>query len=288
MNVEIFDERRCLLGEGPIAYGSNHELVAWVDILKKKVHFRNIATSATDEMRTDEDVSFVISRNDGGFILGTSTGPVGISPSIDLPLLKHPTSPRMRFNDAKVSPQGDLWFGTMSYDELPEVAALYRLSSRERTIQEVVSNVSISNGTVWSTDGSLMYFIDSPTRSIWVFDYDGYEISNKRLGIRFPDEFGYPDGMTIDSQGGLWVAFWMGSGVRRFDPALGFKESARIMTPAKRATSCVFAGENLEQLIITSSHSNDVDEPREAGMTYICEPGVTGLPTAQFLVHSES
>jgi len=284
IKVEIFDERRCLLGEGPISYGDKNNSISWVDILNKRVYSRTIDTGITQELQTDDDVSFIIPRTDGGFILGTTYGPVSAGPDLKIPILNHEGPHAMRFNDAKVSPDGDLWFGTMSYEEIPEVAGLYCLRSDDLTISKKLSQVSISNGTVWSSDESTMYFIDSPTRSIWVFNYDGENISDKRLGIRFPDEFGFPDGMTIDAEGGLWVAFWMGNAVRRFDPANNFSLTATVLTPAKRTTSCVFGGENLDQLIITSSHSDDPQEPHEAGMTFICKPGFVGLPTERFKV----
>ena len=284
IEVDIFDERRCLLGEGPISYGDKNNSISWVDILNKRVYSRTIDTGITEELQTEDHVSFVIPRTDGGLLLGTTHGPIGVGPDLTIPILKHEGPNAMRFNDAKVSPDGDLWFGTMSYEEIPEVAGLYCLLSNDLSISKKLSQVSISNGTVWSSDKSTMFYIDSPTRSIWLFDYDGENISDKRLGIRFPDEFGFPDGMTIDAEGGLWVAFWMGNAVRRFDPANNFSLTATVLTPAKRTTSCVFGGENLDQLIITSSHSDDPQEPHEAGMTFICTPGFVGLPTEPFKV----
>ncbi len=285
MDVAVFDERRCELGEGPISFGPANDAVAWVDITGQRVLFKTISSGITFEWNIGEDVGFIIPRSDEGFILGTRTGPIAISPKIEFPVRIENDPEPIKVNDAKVSPTGDLWFGTMSYSETPRVGALYRVDAETRGLKKILEEITVSNGTIWSLDGATMYYIDSPTRTLQLFDYDGFDISNRRVGLTFPEHYGYPDGMTIDAEGGLWIAFWMGNAVRRFDPSSNFKETAHIATPAKRTTSCVFAGENLDQLIITSAHENDSSEPNEAGMTFIANPGVRGVPTSLFKVN---
>jgi sugar lactone lactonase YvrE len=281
MNVEIFDERRCELGEGPISFGLQNESLAWVDITGQRVYFRDLKSGEINEWNVGEDIGFIIPRSDGGFILGNRTGPIAIEPSAEFPKRPIDDLEPTRLNDAKVSPTGDLWFGSMSYAETEGAGSLYRVSQNKK-LKKILSHVSVSNGIMWSLDGELMYYIDSPTRSVQIFDYDGRDISNRRVGIVFPEGYGFPDGMTIDAEGNLWIAFWMGSSVRAFDPSQGFAEIAKIETPAKRTTSCVFAGENLDLLIITSAHKNDSSEPQQAGMTYIVRPGVSGVATKAF------
>jgi len=284
MDVEIFDERRCELGEGPISFGLRNESVAWVDITGQRVHFRNLHSGEISECDVGEDVGFIIPRKNGGFILGNRNGPTAIEPAMDFPSRPVDDLEPTRLNDAKVSPTGDLWFGSMSYAETPGAGALYRVTENG-DLTKILSDVTVSNGTAWSPDTSQMYYIDSPTRSVQIFDYDGKDISNRRTGFVFPDAFGYPDGMTIDAEGNLWVAFWMGSAVRAFNPNQNFEEIARIATPAKRTTSCAFAGDGLDQLIITSAHKNDQSEPLEAGMTFVAQPGVKGTPIQQFTLN---
>lgn len=286
MDVAIFDERRCELGEGPISFGPTNDAVAWVDITGQRVLFRTISSGITFEWNIGEDVGFIIPRSDEGFILGTRTGPIAINPKIEFPARIENDPEPIKVNDAKVSPSGDLWFGTMSYSETPHVGALYRVDAQTRSLKKILEEITVSNGTIWSLDGATMYYIDSPTRTLQLFDYDGLDISNRRVGLTFPESYGYPDGMSIDAEGGLWIAFWMGNAVRRFDPSSNFSETAYIATPAKRTTSCVFAGENLDQLIITSAHENDSSEPNEAGMTFIANPGVRGVATSLFKVNS--
>jgi sugar lactone lactonase YvrE len=127
-----------------------------------------------------------------------------------------------------------------------------------------------------------MFYIDSPTRSLQAFDFDNGEISNGRVATRFPDHYGYPDGMSADVEGGLWISFWLGSAIRRFDSFNEFRMTEVIDIPVKRVTSSTFAGKNLDTLIITTAHKNDPTEPIEAGMVFITNPGVSGIPISLF------
>jgi sugar lactone lactonase YvrE len=172
----------------------------------------------------------------------------------------------------------------MSYAETSKAAALYRWRSGAAHLQKIISGTTVSNGLAWSADKSKMYFIDSPTQSLQVFSYADGEILEKVEVFNFPKEYGYPDGMCIDSEDGLWVAFWMGSAVRRFDTKQGFKETHLINTPSARTTSCVFVGAHLDKLIITSAHMDDPITTESAGKTFICEPGVIGTATSQLIV----
>jgi gluconolactonase len=188
----------------------------------------------------------------------------------------------MRWNDAKVAPNGDLWLGTMGYAEINPVAALYRMKSGSRTVEKIIPGVTVSNGVAWSMDFATMYYIDSPTRTLQAFNFNNGEISNGRVVARFPDSYGYPDGMSGDVEGGLWISFWLGSAVRRFDSLNEFRMTEVIETPVSRTTSSTFAGKNLETLIITTAHKNDPDESMEAGMVFIAHPGVRGISIPLF------
>lgn len=271
MKLEVFDERRCVLGEGPVSTGPNHLEIKWVDILGQRVLSRNLETCQTEELYPQEDVSFVIPRENGEDFLGISSNPLLTRNEID------PTP--IRWNDAKVSPTGDLWLGTMAYNEKPHAAALYRLSAKNRFLTRVLDGVTISNGIDWSDDGETMYYIDSPTYSVDAFDVVNGEIFNRRTVLTLDPEGGFPDGMCIDAEGGMWIAFWAGAAVRRYDIESGFALSEIIKTPASRTTSCTFAGPNWDSLIITSAHMNAKEGEAQAGMTFICKPGVKGRAT---------
>ena len=124
--------------------------------------------------------------------------------------------PTMRMNDGKCDRHGRFWAGTMAYDESAPagLGKLYRLDP-DLSVRTMLDGVSISNGIDWSPDDRLMYFVDSRTERVDVFDFDLDDgaISNRRTLIEVGAANGLPDGMTVDANGDLWVAQWGGSRV---------------------------------------------------------------------------
>ena len=289
MRATVFDDRRNILGEGPTATGPKNELITWVDIYGKKVRSRHLTSGAITEYQTVEDVGFAIPRKSGGEIIGTANGP--LFRDADGTLHKLPTREDadgyksgqvVRWNDAKVSPQGDLFLGTMAYDFKTNAGALYQLRGDGKHLRRLFGDVTISNGLDWTVDGKTMYYIDTPLGRVDIFDVEEREIKNRRTLVTFPESLGSPDGMSVDASNNLWVAFWMGHAVRCFDGKTGALLE-EISCPAPRITSCVFGGENLDQLIISSaSEDTDLKEYPEAGMIFIATPGVSGQKTALF------
>ena len=146
----------------------------------------------------------------------------------------------------------------------------------------VLGDVSISNGIGWSSDARTMYFVDTPTGCISTFDYDldSGTITNRRTLVEIPPEDGWPDGLTIDAEDCLWVAFWGGGVVRRYTPDGGL--DCVVAFPCKQVTSCVFVGPALDRLVVTSAlHGLAQPEPL-AGSTFVVDPDVTGTGTAAF------
>ena len=289
MKVEIFDERICSLGEGPAAGGAQNSEVSWVDILSSRVLTRNLNTGDTGEFSTGENVGFAIPRASGGYVLGTESGPVlrdengKLDPFLKLSDLE-PLASQMaiRWNDAKVSPSGNLWFGTMGYEMLPGTASLFKYDSKDSTVSRVLPNLTISNGMDWSDDGGTFYFIDSKWQAVHAFTVNNDELSEERTVIEIPESDGAPDGMCMDAEGGLWVALWGGSQVRRYDSNSNYELDHIIELAAPFVTSCAFAGKNLDTLLITSAENDHVDGPKEGGMTFCIKPGVTGRPSRTF------
>lgn len=282
--VELFDERQCTLGEGPVSFGPHHSEIEWVDIEGKKVLSRNLETGETGEYSVPELVGFVIPTESGKSLLGTVSGPIFYEGTEFTPYISRNEVDviPMRWNDAKVSPDGDLWLGSLSLTEEAGYGSLYRLNGRTKELQKVLSGTGISNGLAWSGDKKTLYYIDTLTFGIEAFDYHNQEISNRRMVIPCDTQFGFPDGMCIDTEDGLWVAFYNGSAVRRFDTRNNFAMTHEISVPALRTTSCAFAGKNLDKLVITSAERNDPASTIADGRTYICEPGFTGVATTLF------
>jgi sugar lactone lactonase YvrE len=281
ISVEVFDDRRCWLGEGPTASGENNNHVQWVDILNGKVLSKNFETSKTSEYKLDDHVGFAIPRIGGGDVLGTSNGPVlrDVEGNVSGLQKRETDTHKSRWNDAKVSHTGDLFLGTLSYDLVPKASGLYRISKDGSEIKKLLSELTLANGLDWSVDTQTFYFIDSLEHCVDAFSYDGQEITDRRTVIKF-GENEIPDGMCADGEDGLWIAFWDGSQVRRYDEK--YKLSEKIDLPVSYTTSCTFAGKDLDQLVITTAHNNEMGKHPQAGMTFICKPGIKGKKTTLF------
>jgi len=291
--VEVFDSRRNQLGEGPTATGIGNNHIQWCDIYGQLIRSKDLASGAISEYQVDEAVGFQIPRSNGGDILGTANGPV--LRDIDGKLTQlpsrqdadgYPDKVKLRWNDAKVSPDGNLFLGTMAYANQSNEGSFYRLSADGKKLDRLFGEVGISNGMDWSIDLTKMFYIDTLAMSVDLFDYNKGEISNRRKFIKVEDGMGYPDGMCTDAEDNLWVAFWAGSCVRGFDGNTG-KQIAEIKLPVQNVTSCCFAGEKLDKLIITSAVGNLGDLPDlvnypQTGFTFIAEPGVVGKKTNLF------
>lgn len=192
--------------------------------------------------------------------------------------------PRLRFNDGKCDPAGRLWVGTMDRREEEPLGCLYRVSDGG-AIAAMQRGVTVSNGLGWSPAGDRMYYIDSPTRRVWAYDFDmaSGEIGGRRVLAVFGETDGFPDGMAVDEEGCLWVAFWGGAKLLRIHPADG-RVLQQIDFPASKVTSCAFGGEHLDQLFVTTARVglDDEEEPL-AGRLFVCQPGVSGIASSRFL-----
>jgi sugar lactone lactonase YvrE len=279
---------KATLAEGPCWLEDRQKLL-WVDIEGSKVNLFDPASGKNQAWPAPSHVGVAVPTRRGDFLLATQQGFMRLDPeSGQLSPLVDPEShlPGNRFNDGKCDPQGRFWAGSIAYDRTPEVASLYRLTP-ELQYERMVDKVSTSNGMAWSLDGRTMYYIDTPTRRVDAFDFDGERgvIANRRTVIRVPEQLGKPDGMTIDREGMLWVALWGGRCVTRWDPARG-ELLGRIEVAAERVSSCCFGGTDYRTLFITTARTGLSPEALDlqplAGGLFAAEPGYQGLPPMRF------
>ena len=272
------------LGEGPV-WDARSRRLAWVDILASRVHLTDVDTGADEVIPTPSHVGAVVPRASGGYVAALQDGFWAIGSGRPVLIARIPeASTSLRFNDGKCDPAGRFWAGTIAYDESPAAGALYRLGPDGRATR-VLDGVTISNGLAWSADGRTMYFIDSATHRIDAFSFDPAtgEIDDRRPLVHIPPEHGWPDGMTIDADGGLWVALWRGSAVHRY---LDGRLDRTIDLPVSLPTSCAFGGDDLDELFVTSateglSAEEHVAQPL-AGAVFRLRPGVRGLPPVHY------
>lgn len=193
---------------------------------------------------------------------------------------------KIRFNDGKVGPAGNFWIGTMDKSCRPEAGNFFRISPNLGSSLQI-PKTSVSNGMAWTSDKKTFYYVDSPTFSIRAFDFDleNGTISNPRTVIEVPEEYGSPDGMSIDEEDMLWVAHWGGNCIRRWNPKTG-NELEKIEVDAPHVTSCCFGGKDLKTLYITSARSglndNQLEEFPLSGGLFAYEAHVRGTPINYF------
>jgi len=191
------------------------------------------------------------------------------------------TNDDVRMNEGGCDPDGRFYCGSMAYDQRSYAGALYRLDP-DGSVHVVLENLTISNGLEWSPDGTRAYYNDTPTQHIDVFDYDGEAgLTGRRPFAEVPAEAGGPDGLTVDEEGGVWVALYGGGAVRRYTPDGVLDEVIEVA--AKQVTACTFGGPGLVQLFITTSREGlEPGEDPLAGSLFRAAVGVTGLPVREF------
>lgn len=290
ITCELEFDAKAKLGEGP-CWDARNNLLYWVDIERFELHLYNPATKTDRAINVGQHIGAAVVRQSGGLLVALREGFYQLDPDTEqLTKIVDPEAdqPENRFNDGKCDPAGRFWAGTLFLPETePELGGLYCLDTNLQ-VQRKVDKVSISNGLAWSADEQTMYFIDSPTRQCFAFDYDkaSGEIGNRRVVVEIPEGEGWPDGMTIDAEGMLWIALWDGWCVRRYNPN-NRELLDEIKVPVARPTSAVFGGANLETLYITSARTRlsaeALAEQLLAGGIFKANPGVRGTPTREFL-----
>ena len=275
-----------ILGEGPV-WVEREGALYWVDIKGYKVFRHSPADGALKIWETPYRVCSLAPRESGGFIGGTEDGFSRVDLEADrfVPLV-NPEPERMtnRFNDGKLDRAGRFWAGTMDGDEREATGALYRLNA-DGSFARIDDGYRVTNGPAFSPDGRLMYHNDSARQVTYVFDLDeAGEASNRRTFLQFGAGDGHPDGMTVDAEGCLWIAFWDGWSVRRFSRAGELLD--RIEVPVAKPTSCVFGGPDLDRLFITSasiglSRDEKAAQPHAGGL-FVAEAGVRGIADTLF------
>jgi D-xylonolactonase len=288
--MPVDSEPRCVadvhavLGEGPV-WVVRERALYWVDIKGRKI-FRLGEDGGLSEWPTLPRVGSLVPRQSGGFIGGTDQGIAVIHPQTgQFEIVANPEEqfPGNRFNDGKVDRRGRFWAGTMDDAEREATGTLYCFEG-DLSWRAVDQGYKVTNGPAFSPLGDRMYHNDSGRKTTHVFDVEEGIAKNRRTFLHFGQLDGFPDGMTVDTEGCLWIAFWDGGSVRRFSPEGDWLETVKM--PVQRPTSCAFGGPDLDRLFVTSA-SIGLDEKGlsmqpNAGGLFMLEPGVQGVEDVPF------
>lgn len=287
-DVRCLWEAAALLGEGPL-WSPREAALYWVDIKAPALHRFRPADGDKTSWVMPERIGWVIERSNGeGLVAGLKQrGFVFLTPGTMMPETigqPEPDYPDNRFNDASADNAGRIWAGTMDDNEREASGALYRLDPN-LDWQRMDRGYVVTNGPAFSPDYRRLYHSDTAKGTIYAFDLspDG-KLANKRDFVTIPEGDGYPDGMTCDAEGGLWVAHWNGWRVTRFTP--DGKADRVVEMPVSQVTSCAFGGPELDRLYITSAAINLDEAALEkqplAGGLFEVDVGVKGSPPGQF------
>lgn len=262
--------------EGPVWVDQLH----WVDMLAGDV--LSLGSDGTVGRRhVGPVVAALRPRASGGFVYALERG-FALDDGIGTPIRTLPdlwTTDAVRMNEGGCDPDGRFYCGSMAYPMTPGAASLYRLDPDGRVVT-VLGDLTISNGLEWSPDGRLAYYVDSATGRIDVMDYDvDRGLTHRRPFVTV--KVGSPDGLTVDAEGGIWVAIWGGSAVHRFTPEGALSEVIEL--PVTQVTACTFGGASLDELFITTSREGlPASEEPAAGALFHGRPGIAGLPVRRF------
>ncbi|MCY9697824.1 SMP-30/gluconolactonase/LRE family protein [Paenibacillus alginolyticus] len=291
--VRLVLDAKATLAEGP-CWNAEQRLLYWVDIIGKKFGRFDPETGLNEDFPVGEYVGAVVCAGENEVVLATQSGfqryqmqQRKLAPLVD------PEShlPGNRFNDGKCDASGRFWAGTMEIIEKEATGSLYVLET-DQSYRKVYGGVGVSNGIAWSLDEKVMYYIDSMKKLVLAFEYEAVkgEISNPRILIDFRNEQGFPDGMTIDEEGMLWIAHWDGWQVSRWNPKTAQKIDS-IAIPAAKVTSCIFGGDELDTLYVTTARKglqeDQAGDQPHAGGIFAVKPGVKGTKTYSFGIQHE-
>ena len=259
IEIEVAGTVKSQWGEGALWWQG---VLYYVDTEKHLVNRYDPSSGDEKSWDVGQRVGMVVPRKNGGLVIGGDNGLFFLDEdSGALTAIADPEADMAdnRFNDGKCSPDGRFFAGTISLVKKEGDAKLYRLDP-DLSVHEAYAPTTNSNGLAWSLDGKILYFIDTPSKEIKAFDYVDGELLNKRVAVCTKHHETSPDGMTIDADGNLWVAFCHGACVCCYSPETG-EELQKIDLPCLETTSCAFGGSDLTDLYVTTGiHKSEVEE----------------------------
>ena len=277
MQSQLIADYNCIVGEGPLWHPAER-CVYWVDIPQGRIFRYDPASGEHSQIFQGPQVGGFTIQADGSLLLFMERGAVASlrDGKLDYHIERIEAERETRFNDVIADPAGRVFCGTMPAPDHP--GSLYRLDT-DGSLTQVLSGIGISNGMGFTPDAKRMYYTDSPTHNIYIFDYDvdTGALSNQRVFVNTGESDGIPDGMTVDADGYVWSARWDGSSLVRYSPS--GEQVRRIWFPARKVSSVAFGGADYTDMYITTAGGQDkTAEGPGAGCLYRLNLGIAGKP----------
>ncbi len=291
--AELFVAGAGVLTECPV-WDDRTQRLLWTDIYAGTLNSCDAQGGDRRQQKVGLPLGSFAPRESHGFVLALETGLAlsGDDASTWTAVGEHRALPtKVRFNDGACDPAGRFLAGTMGHLEEPHAGALYRLDPPDPAGHlaapvVAIDGTTVSNGIGWSLDGRRVYYVDSAERRLDVLAYDlgAGVLADRRPLVRFGPDDGYPDGLAVDAEGCVWLAFWDGGRVARYTP--DGELVGVVDVPVARVSSCAFGGPDLTDLFITTASYQLTKAEREAeplcGSIFRCRPGATGLPIRRY------
>lgn len=281
-DVAILAETQCTLGEGPVWRSTQQDLL-FTDIIGRVLLRWNAKEGVTRQPLDGRLGAFCLTGD--GRLLAVMERDVC---ALDADGRRHALgfdaviSEAALMNDGKRDRRGRFVFGSKALNEVDPIGVM--MSFDGVSLRTLRGGFVVFNGPAFSPSGDRVYFADSPTRRIYTADYDleSGALGQVEVFATLDAAAGYPDGMTVDSDGGLWNAHWDGWRITRYHPDGSI--DMEIETPVSKPTSLTFGGTDLQTLFITSAKRgrDDAENAREphAGDLLCLDTAFRGLPDA--------
>lgn len=267
----------CITGENPY-WHPDEKRVYWVDIPRGQIMRHAPGEARTEVFAVGAPVGGFTVQEDGSLLLFMAGGAVAVwrEGRMEYVFESLPGEEKTRFNDVIADPEGRVFCGTMGTPE--RSGRLYRLDP-DLKITLMFDGVGVSNGMGFSPDLRRMYYTDTHTGGVDIFEYDRAtgSLADRRVFAKAEEGAGRPDGLTVDKEGCVWSARWGGARLVRYDP--DGRRITEVMFPVNNVSSAAFGGKRFETIYVTTAGGDRVDlNGRDAGAVFAFDPGVCGVP----------
>jgi sugar lactone lactonase YvrE len=264
--IQVVADYGDLCGEGPL-WDDQRQILYWTDINGKKV-YRFLWNERRHELVYDGfQVNGACMQENGGFVVTNSSGVWLWNPQSKPTLLASDgDGQECLLNDCIADPEGRVYSGSYHFNPNGVAAPsfLFRVDT-DGSVHVADAGIQFSNGLAFSSDCSTLYFSDSVARCVYSYKWHRGtgKLSDRRVFVRLPREEGFPDGLTVDSEGFLWCAHWFGACITRYDP--DGKRERKVTFPATQTSSLAFGGPDLDVIFVTSASKSNMLETAPLG-----------------------